>query len=368
MKSEIENKAEFSTIRYAQVCEDADILLEGLEIAPGDTCLSIASAGDNAFSMLAKNPAKVIAVDLNQAQLFCLELRVAAYRSLNHSEFLELMGSRPSVKRLSYYQKCRNLLSDEAFYFWDNKQSEINKYGLAGVGKFEHYFRLFKQFVLPLIHSKKTVNLLLTKKNQVEREDFYKHCWNSWRWKVLMRLFFSKTLMGRLGRDPEFFRYVDGSFSDHVLAKVKHAFEVLDPSENPYLHWILRGTHGEALPFALRAENFDAIRNHLDRLEWHCLSIEDFIQQCESNHTKIDKFNLSDIFEYMSKENYISALSNLISISNKNSRFLYWNMMVPRSSPDELQDKLISLDALAKELHFQDKAFFYNKLVIEEVR
>ena len=52
-RSEVEDRADFSHIRYAQVWEDADILLEGLNIQPGDVCLSIASAGDNALAMLA---------------------------------------------------------------------------------------------------------------------------------------------------------------------------------------------------------------------------------------------------------------------------------------------------------------------------
>ena len=44
--SEIAGKASFDEIRYAQCWEDADVLLQGLDVQPGDHCLSIASAGD----------------------------------------------------------------------------------------------------------------------------------------------------------------------------------------------------------------------------------------------------------------------------------------------------------------------------------
>ena len=64
---------------------------------PGDVCLSIASAGDNTLSLLAKDPSKVVAIDLSASQIACLELRVAAYRKLTHVELLELMGARPST-------------------------------------------------------------------------------------------------------------------------------------------------------------------------------------------------------------------------------------------------------------------------------
>ena len=48
MGSEIVTRADFSAIRYAQCWEDADILLEALDVRPGKVCLSIASSGDNA--------------------------------------------------------------------------------------------------------------------------------------------------------------------------------------------------------------------------------------------------------------------------------------------------------------------------------
>ena len=92
MGSEVAARADFSGIRYAQCWEDADILLDALNVGPGHVCLSIASAGDNALAMLTRDPARVVALDLSPAQLACLELRVCAYRNLAHEELLELIG------------------------------------------------------------------------------------------------------------------------------------------------------------------------------------------------------------------------------------------------------------------------------------
>ncbi len=367
LHSEIETKANFSIVRYAQVWEDADILLAGLDIQPNENCLSIASAGDNTLALLIKNPAKVVALDLNPVQLFCLELRVAAYRTLTHLELLQLMGSRPSKERIQLYQKCRSLLKEDCRAFWDSQQSKVKRYGIGGVGKFERYFRIFKNYVLPFTHSKKTVAELFTDKPLPERQEFFDKHWNTWRWKLLIRLFFSQTIMGKLGRDPAFFTYVEDSFAKHVFRKIKHGMCELNPAENPYLHWILTGTHGEALPFALREENFEQIRNNLDKLEWHLLSTQTYVEKCKAENIIIHKFNLSDIFEYMSEENYLKSLTDLIEIAPSGGRLLYWNMMAPRSSPASLQDKIMSLTELASSLHAQDKAIFYNKLVIEQV-
>src|SRR5207248_9264703 len=116
MGSEVASKADFTEIRYAQCWEDADILLEALDVRPGDICLSIASAGDNALALLTRQPHRVIALDLSPAQLACVELRVAAYRTLDHAELLELIGSTPATSRGSrtkLYLRCRPLLSKE---------------------------------------------------------------------------------------------------------------------------------------------------------------------------------------------------------------------------------------------------------------
>ena len=255
MASEIESSADFSVIRYAQCWEDADVLLGGLNVQPGDVCLSIASAGDNSLSLLTKNPARVLAIDLNPAQLACLELRIAAYRKLEHHQLLELIGSRPAeaAARLKYYKRCRPELPDAARSFWDSKHAAIAA-GIGSAGKFERYFATFRNRVLPLVHSRKRVKELLEPRDsQRARQQFYEKRWNTWRWRLMFKLFFSRFVMGRLGRDPSFFKYVQGSVADRILARTGYALRKLEPAQNPYPTWILTGAHGDALPHALRA-------------------------------------------------------------------------------------------------------------------
>jgi S-adenosylmethionine-diacylglycerol 3-amino-3-carboxypropyl transferase len=364
MTSEATRTAVFSIIRYAQCWEDADILLTGLDIQPGDSCLSIASAGDNALAMLTCDPGRVIALDLNPAQLACLELRVAAFRTLEHGELLEMIGSRPSRRRDALYQRCRPEMSEQTRRFWDAKNREILD-GIGAAGKFEHYFRLFRRFGLPLIHNRKTISALMQKRNRADRIDFYERIWNNRRWWILFQIFFSRFMMGKLGRDPSFFRYVEGSVADRILQRTRHALTELDPSENPYLQWILTGEHPFALPLALREENFEVIRSRLERLEWHCQSVEEFLPSLGVD--KIHRFNLSDIFEYMSEENYQKLLLRLTDKAHEGGRMVYWNMLAPRSRPESMAGRLQPLHTLADRLHQIDKAFFYNALIIEEV-
>lgn len=71
MKTEIEQKASFNIMRYAQCWEDADMLIQSLNINSNDVCLSIASAGENSFSLLSQSPKKVIAIDMNPVTCCC---------------------------------------------------------------------------------------------------------------------------------------------------------------------------------------------------------------------------------------------------------------------------------------------------------
>lgn len=362
--SEIAKHADFSQIRYAQCWEDADILLEALDIQPGDVCLSIVSGGDNTLAMLSRGPERVIALDMNPAQLACLELRVSAYRELKHEELLELIGSELCNNRTDLYRRCRSQLSPDVRRFWDNHSAEITQ-GIGGAGKFERYFSLFRNRVVPMVHSEKRIQRLLEGGTLEQREAFYDREWDTWRWRLMFKIFFSRFLMGRLGRDPSFFRYVEGSVADRFLDRSRHALTVLDPAQNPYIQWILTGRHTNSLPYALRPENFEAIRDNLDRLEWERSPIEDYVKTMAKN--SVDRFNLSDIFEYISPENYHSLLESLLAVGRSGGRMAYWNTLVERRRPEHFADRLDPLIDLSDRLHQEDKAFFYTAFNVEEI-
>jgi S-adenosylmethionine-diacylglycerol 3-amino-3-carboxypropyl transferase len=365
-KSEIQHRADFSKVRYAQCWEDSLLLIKAL-LPANRHCLSIGSAGDNSFSLLAAGAASVTAVEMNPAQVACIELRKAAYLTLDHPAFLELHGSRPSIRRPALYAACRDLLPDAARAFWDAHSDSIAQ-GIGGCGKFENYFRLFRSRVLPLAHSLKRVLALLEPRTAAERRRFYDETWNNRRWRAIFQVFFSRTLMGALGRDPEFFKYVEGSVAERILSRTEHALAVLDPAANPYLHWILTGTHGEPLPHALEEHNFNPIRQALreNRFRIHGASIEALLEA--EPDTRYDAFNLSDIFEYMSEANTEALLRRLAAASNPRARLAYWNMLAPRSRPDSMANLLEPRASEASVLFHEDRAFFYSRFVVEEVR
>ncbi len=364
MTSAVENSSAAGTIRYAQCWEDADVLLEALNVGPGDTCLSIASAGDNSLALLTRNPRRVIAIDLSSAQLHCLALRVAAYRRLEHGQLLELVGSRRSLGRRVLFERCRPELPPETVAFWEQRWGEVERWGIGGVGRLERYFRCFRRWILPRIHGAETVEELLQKKPIEARTRFYTRRWHTPAWRALLGVFFSRFVMSRLGRDPAFFRYAAGNVAAHVATRIAHALQQLDPADNPYLHWILTGEHGTALPLALRPQHFETIRANLDRLEWRRQSLQDFARGGEL----VDAYNLSDVFEYLSAAAHEQLYGGLLDCARPGTRLAYWNWMVPRSAPEAFRSRIDSLTSLGDRLGRCDKAFFYSRFVVEAVR
>lgn len=364
MTSQIASKAGFDDIRYAQLWEDADVLTGALATAPGATLVSICSAGDNALAMLMLDPARVVVVDLSQAQIECLNLRIGAYRNLDHQGFIELLGSRPSDRRAALLATALHGASDETQRFWKAREADVVAHGAGGTGKFERYFRLFKEKVLPWVHSQRTVDAIFEPRDRAGRERFLDERWNNWRWKLMVQLFFSRYAMGRLGRDKTFFDHVDGSVAAHVQRRIRHAAVDCDPSINPYLYWIMNARHGEHLPMAWRAENFDTIRDRLGRLDIRHGSLEAFI----STGDKADGFNLSDIFEYMSPDVFSEVYGSVLDASNPSARLVYWNMMAPRRVPDRFRGRVVTLSEVEQAGKAFDKAFFYSDFVVEAVR
>lgn len=364
MPDRIEQRARFDLIRYANVWEDAWVLSEALRPAPGRRMLSIASAGDNSFALLAGG-AEVVAADLSPAQIALVDLKCAAIRRLDLDECAAFLGFRDSAKdRRETYEQLERDLQPRSRDFWREQMEDLT-YGPAHLGKFEAYFDLFREHVLPLIHRRKTVLSLLEPRDQAGREAFYEKTWNNLRWRLLFRIFFSRFVMGRLGRDPEFFRYVEGSVAERILARSRYALTVLPTHENPYLEYILTGNFSRALPLYLRPAVYPEVQRNLDKL----ILFEGPIDQAAMVHQGpgFDGFNLSDIFEYLDETTSVEVYARLLDTARPGARFAYWNMLVPRRLSKSFPGRVRYLEEESGELFARDLAWFYSAFIVEEV-
>jgi S-adenosylmethionine-diacylglycerol 3-amino-3-carboxypropyl transferase len=361
MNRQLTDKVSFDLIRYANCWEDADILLEGLAPRPGDRLLSIASAGDNSFSLLVHDPELVVAIDVNPVQLFLVELKKICISRMEREEFLAFMGFTRSSSRMSAFMQLKNELSPGARSYFEARIGAVAN-GLANEGKFEKYFSYFSRRVVPLIHSRKRVNGLFAPKSGSEQEQFYEERWNNWRWRMMFRIFFSKYVMGKYGRDPEFLKEVKISVSDYIFKKAGRHLRSVGAQENFMLRYQLTGSFQGLLPHYLQESNYKKIKSNLRQLQVK----EGYAEQAVNTFGKFNGMNLSNIFEYMNRELFATTAQNLVNGLAPGGRMAYWNLMVPRRVSGLPGTSMSYEKELSVRLSEKDKGFFYNQFITDK--
>lgn len=317
-------KADFSFIRYANCWEDADLMLSELNPKPGSRVLSIASAGDNTFAFLSRDIKEVIGFDINPAQLSLCRFKQAAIAKFEREDVLALLGFVQSDNRLRLYNELKGDLDQETQSYFNLHLDKIEK-GLVNSGKFEHYFSLFRRFVLPLIHNKSTIADLFQIRSGVEQKQFYDQKWNTYRWRLLFKIFFSRAVMGRLGRDPSFFDQVQANVGNSIFLRAEGHLTSDLVSKNHFLDYQLRGQFTVNLPFYLRIENYERIKQNIHKVKW----MQSDLLGINSDEN-FDVINLSNIFEYMNEETYLLQLNHLKHILRSGGTMGHWNLLVNR--------------------------------------
>jgi S-adenosylmethionine-diacylglycerol 3-amino-3-carboxypropyl transferase len=361
-------------LRYASCWEDAAVVAEGLAPLAGARCLSVASGGDNTFSLLARRPESVLAVDVNPAQLALVELKAAAFAALSHADLVSFLGASRAPRRSDplgpwrssvYHEALRPRLGARARDLWDAEPRRLAA-GIVHAGRLEGYFQIFRRVVLPLAHRHATVDALLAPRDRAARERFYDEVWNTPVWRLLVRLFFGREAMGRLGRDPACFRHVHQPVGPAILARARHALTAQSTHDNPYLRYILTGSFGERLPDYLRSEHHEAIRDGLYRLSLREGSLETVLLRLVPS--SLDAFNLSDVGEYVSPAAFHALLREVRRSASPGARLAWWSLLAPREHPADLDPVLETRAAESAVLHARAQAFFYSRFVLEVAR
>jgi len=354
-------EVDFNFIRYANCWEDPEILLTGLSTPSQARILSIGSAGDNSFSLLSRDPSLVVAVDVNAVQLYLIELKKMAIKHMEYDEVVAFLGYTDSSKRMQMFDTIKQHLSSEARNYWEGHAAMIDE-GIIHQGKFEKYFQLFVKRVLPFIHTQKDVEALLAPKEELAQRQHYQKYWNTWRWRLFFKVFFSKLVMGRLGRDPQFLKEVDVHVGDYIFKKAERHLRKEQAQSNLFLKYNLTGSFGDLRPHYLQEAHFDVIKANIDRLEIR----QGYAEQVALTFGNFDAMNLSNIFEYMSKPAFAQTAAALLGCLHPEGRMAYWNLMVPRRVSGIFPAEATYLSGLSNKLSAMDNGFFYNQFIVDQ--
>ena len=97
-----------------------------------------------------------------------------------------------------------------------------------------------------------------------------------------------------------------------------------------------------------------------------CGSFEGLLKQKAPD--SYSKFNLSNIFEYMSDDEYEQALREIIRVSRSGSKLAFWTLFVPRSEPPQLTNSMKICSSTSVKLSAVDRTFFYSGFHLANLR
>ena len=357
----------FGSLRYSCVWEDHRLLEEGLAVGPGDDVLSICSAGCNVLNLLLSQPRSLVAIDLNKAQTAQLRLKVAAARRLSWRQFVDFLGAGRAEVPQSLYPQVRPLLSAELRDYWDQNLHLVEQ-GLLRGGALEKYFEKFRTECIEPRVGRSELDRFLEMEDLGQQQEFFEEHFRSAGFREDFGRFFNRQGLSSTARHPEQFRFVtEQSIDQFFYDRFEFACTRLPAVSNFYLHFFLTSRYRDAerVPPYLRQQNWDLLRDGLDRLEIVDGSLSDHLRQVPAG--TYSKANLSDLCEYLAWHEHRSLLIELVKKMRSGGRIAFWNLLVPRPVPRDLSHLLRSRASLASRLWSKDRVWFYRSFHIEEV-
>ncbi len=341
------------------------MVIGALKPNPNDTILSVTSGGCNSLALATFGVSSIYAIDKKPEQNYLLELKQKAIQNLNYTELIEFLGYAQSSRREDLYRRIASRLSDEARKYWDSNGKAIS-HGVAHCGKFERYLHVFHRCLLPLIHTHKRVKQLLYPRGLAEQQVYYDTHWNTPRWRLMFRIFFSRFVMSRSGRSPEMFSHSqDISASELYFLRTERALYSGPLRDNFYLSYALLGSQTDLLPYYLHQQKANQAGT-FNNLSIYNADILSFLRGMPD--ASIDKYNLSDIFEPLDIATTNQIFNEILRTAKPRARIIFWNNLVHRDIPQSLKQYFYQDIETEARLREVDRVFFYERFYVYEVR
>ena len=334
---------------YTQIWEDPVADLAALRLGIGSTIVTIASGGCNALSYLVARPAQVYAVDLNEAHLALLKLKLAGLRAFSdYSDFWQFFGAANSPANSELYrERLRPLLDAQARHYWD-KRNVIGRprYAYFTNGFYRH--GMLGRFI-GLAHFAARLAgvdpaLLLNggpdAPARLEALDRLKRAFHSPLARLVMA---TPALLFSLGIPPRQRALLGGAPLNEVLHQ--RLLRLIDghPNETNYFAWqaLHRGYIGpgdRCLPPYLQRRQYGRMRNGAGLIIAHHARLRQFLESLPAR--EVDAVILLDSQDWMATEE-IRALWNAIDRAGRDNVHVIFRT-AGEASPIE-SDELASL-------------------------
>jgi S-adenosylmethionine-diacylglycerol 3-amino-3-carboxypropyl transferase len=318
----------FRRLVYTQIWEDPEADLAALQLPVASTIVTISSGGCNALSYLTARPAQVYAVDLNEAHLALLKLKIAGLRAFSdYRDFWRFFGEGASASNAGLYRDRLWLLLDaSARRFWDERDFRGRpRYGYFTDGFYRHgalgHFIGFGHWLARLAHIDLAA-LLNEKPDSPARLQALARLHALFHSRLARLVTRTPALLFSLGIPPQQ-RSLLGA--DAPLNEVLHQrlLRLIDvyPNETNYFAWQAlqrryAGPNDECLPLYLQQRQFERMRSGAGLIIPVHDNLRVFLESLPAR--EIDAVVLLDSQDWMAAEE-VRALWNAIDRAGKDT-------------------------------------------------
>ena len=364
-------------IDFYNCWEDIEIIEKALKIEENDIIFSITSSGCNILNLLIYNPKKIYSVDYNPYQNFLLELKIAAIKNLDYSEFIQLMGLKLSNKNREIYNSIRENVSNKARIFWDKNSYVINK-GLLSVGE-QNVKNLGN--VLRFFKGEKTIkNFFSCDTIDKQADYFYKNIYGL-PWRISLFLSYNKYLIrlslclrilkeyyyGRKKSSDYFTYFKNVYFPKKHFERIENVYIKIPIKNNNFASLTLLGYYVNKHCFQpyLKEENFHLLKKRISKIEIKTNTVLNTLKNLSDS--TVNKFLLSNIFDWVDNEKFRKILNEIIRVGKNNGKLLYSFTRNDRYIPKDIKE-LFSDRKFGDELLEKDRTTLYSGFVVAEIK
>jgi S-adenosylmethionine-diacylglycerol 3-amino-3-carboxypropyl transferase len=337
-----------------------------LAVQRGDDVLVIASAGDKALDAVAWGARTVDAVDMNPAQLHLVALKVAAVRSLDPDQLVELFseGRSPEIRAI-YRVRLRPLLDEPARRYWDRW------IGIFETGLHDHHplgmAMASAGMGLRTLGGPLLVPAILRAPDTAAQARAYERVFRGRFWNRVTRWLLGRTLLLRsLVLDPQERAALGGEgFADWLEGRVSHVVTTSLIRENPYLMPVLAGRPAEPrfeVPW-LRAESLGRLSDAAGRVRLVNGSVVDVLAAAPA--ASYDAVDLSNVPDWLDEADRVRLWDGVARAVRPGGRVLLRSVFAAPPAPHGPAARLLVHDApLSAELTDAERTGIYRFVVL----
>jgi S-adenosylmethionine-diacylglycerol 3-amino-3-carboxypropyl transferase len=341
----------FRNMVYAQIWEDPDVDMEALAITPDCRIVTIASGGCNVLSYLIAAPRAITAVDLNTAHVALNRLKLAAAKHLpDWDAFYRFCGKADDPANVdAYWRYLAPRLDADSRAYWEGRGSfglgprriamfanNLYRHGLLGrfIGAGHAVARLYGVDPRDILRARSLDDqrsFFATSIAPLFDKRFI-------RWIVDNQL----SLFG-LGIPPAQYQALAGGNSMASVLRGRVERLTCDFSiDDNYFAWQAFGrAYGEAGPCPpyLARQNYDAVRDHVDRVTVVNRSFTEHLQACPDG--SVDRFVLLDAQDWMTDSQIDDLWRQITRTARPHARVIFRTAAEPSLLPGRLDPALL---------------------------